>query len=759
MDPSGFKKGAQQAADSQAKLKRDISGLEDQIASVRRKSTAATKVQDDTQLKALRDVLTQKKKNLRETEAGDKEQLKRGKDQAAMLGTIKNAAVELFAVFTAGQGIKSFVQDLIVGDAAMGRFADNVGVSAQAITAFDAVVQSITPGSKGQGAASIGAMADMYRNLVLKGQAPAHGALSRLGLEGGTPVSEGDFEDPMVGLGKLNQNAQNIPKPRFSFLARQIPGMNQATINLLELSTAEYKKQIAAATEREHLTQKEIDEDQALVTAIANIKDGFKGMGRDAIGAIMAMDFRPVLPVIAALREAFTTVGTALKSLNGSLAANIIGGALVGALNILVDTIHAVRDIILVVIDILTGQWGKALHDAGSFVGDFVKVFTDAFDTVKNAAEDMWYAITHHGQQRPRMSDIDSPSNNTLITSPLNTDPAALSAQWSNVAAQYAAIAKTPRNAHAGNVGAHAAMQAAMEWAGAAKIDAAGAADLSARWSKVAAEYAAQAKTARDPYADQVGAHSASLAAQQWSDRARQLASGGGNGSRAGGGSPAPGDFAARIEHQESGGRQFDRYGRPLTSPKGAVGVMQMLPDTARSAARLAGIPWDENAFRTNPDYNRRLGRAELARLMKKYGGDQALVASAYNAGEHRTDQWIKRFGDPRKGEISDAKFIARIPFAETRQYAQNTAGRSSGHSPRYAAIDPGLATGASATAASYSNDNSRSANSQTDVQINKIEVNVPAGTDVRGAGGAVGPAVKSSLLFTAATQANTGLA
>ena len=40
----------------------------------------------------------------------------------------------------------------------------------------------------------------------------------------------------------------------------------------------------------------------------------------------------------------------------------------------------------------------------------------------------------------------------------------------------------------------------------------------------------------------------------------------------------------ARLTHQESRGNQFGRNGQPLTSPKGAVGIAQIMPETAPEA-------------------------------------------------------------------------------------------------------------------------------------------------------------------------------
>ena len=136
------------------------------------------------------------------------------------------------------------------------------------------------------------------------------------------------------------------------------------------------------------------------------------------------------------------------------------------------------------------------------------------------------------------------------------------------------------------------------------------------------------------------------------------------------------GSLAERIERLGEHSRQGQ------TSPKGAAGVMQLMPDTGRQAAAYLGVPFSESSYRRDAHYNRMLGGAWVHRLLTKYGGDETLAAEAYNAGEGVVDDWISglnrsgknrsrlRLGDPRKGEISDLDFAKRTPFAETRDYA-----------------------------------------------------------------------------------------
>lgn len=122
---------------------------------------------------------------------------------------------------------------------------------------------------------------------------------------------------------------------------------------------------------------------------------------------------------------------------------------------------------------------------------------------------------------------------------------------------------------------------------------------------------------------------------------------------------------ASVIKH-ESGGRV------DAVSPKGARGLMQLMPDTAREMAAKLGIPYSESRLATDGDYNKRLGTAYLNSMLERYQGSEVLALAAYNAGPGRVDQWLQTVGDPRSKQITEAEWIERIPFSETRNYTRN---------------------------------------------------------------------------------------
>jgi Soluble lytic murein transglycosylase and related regulatory proteins (some contain LysM/invasin domains) len=119
------------------------------------------------------------------------------------------------------------------------------------------------------------------------------------------------------------------------------------------------------------------------------------------------------------------------------------------------------------------------------------------------------------------------------------------------------------------------------------------------------------------------------------------------------------------IKHESSGNVA-------AVSPKGARGLMQLMPSTARDMAAELGLPFDEARLTSDAEYNKRLGSAYLSKMLERYDGHQALALAAYNAGPGKVDEWLKNHGDPRRGDIDAASWIQKIPFQETRDYTRN---------------------------------------------------------------------------------------
>jgi peptidoglycan lytic transglycosylase len=104
----------------------------------------------------------------------------------------------------------------------------------------------------------------------------------------------------------------------------------------------------------------------------------------------------------------------------------------------------------------------------------------------------------------------------------------------------------------------------------------------------------------------------------------------------------------AAVIYQES------KFKAAAQSTSGAIGLMQLLPDTAKGIALHTG----GSAFRVedlyDPEINVRYGAWYLRHLLRKYGDEQTALA-AYNAGQDNVDRW-------RRAGLG-------IQFSETRHY------------------------------------------------------------------------------------------
>ena len=117
--------------------------------------------------------------------------------------------------------------------------------------------------------------------------------------------------------------------------------------------------------------------------------------------------------------------------------------------------------------------------------------------------------------------------------------------------------------------------------------------------------------------------------------------------------------------------RQETELNPAAISPAGARGLMQLMPGTARRVAEWLGEPYSEARLIEDWRYNARLGQRYLAERIRQYGGSYVLAAAAYNAGAHRVDEWVGRYGDPRLPGVDVIDWIEHIPFRETRNYVQ----------------------------------------------------------------------------------------
>lgn len=98
-------------------------------------------------------------------------------------------------------------------------------------------------------------------------------------------------------------------------------------------------------------------------------------------------------------------------------------------------------------------------------------------------------------------------------------------------------------------------------------------------------------------------------------------------------------------------------------SHKGAIGLMQIMPDTARwISAQMPYNNFTEDLL-FDPEVNIEFGSWYLADLIKEFGNERIIVLAAYNAGRGNVKRWLEENWDGQHTSIEI------LPFKETRDY------------------------------------------------------------------------------------------
>ncbi|MBU2295396.1 MAG: transglycosylase SLT domain-containing protein [Gammaproteobacteria bacterium] len=113
--------------------------------------------------------------------------------------------------------------------------------------------------------------------------------------------------------------------------------------------------------------------------------------------------------------------------------------------------------------------------------------------------------------------------------------------------------------------------------------------------------------------------------------------------------------------------RQESAFMADAKSGVGAMGLMQLMPATAKETAKRFGIPLSSPQLAYRPEVNIQLGAAYLSQIYGQFNGNRVLASAAYNAGPGRVRQWLRG-----ADHLSYDVWIENIPFDETRQYVQN---------------------------------------------------------------------------------------
>ena len=106
------------------------------------------------------------------------------------------------------------------------------------------------------------------------------------------------------------------------------------------------------------------------------------------------------------------------------------------------------------------------------------------------------------------------------------------------------------------------------------------------------------------------------------------------------------------------------KFKNEVHSHRGAIGLMQLMPETAEWIAGQI----DDSSFSLDklhePETNIRYGVWYLASLKKEFEGNEILALAAYNAGRGNVHEWMEE-----RGWTLDFSRVNEIPYEETRAY------------------------------------------------------------------------------------------
>lgn len=111
--------------------------------------------------------------------------------------------------------------------------------------------------------------------------------------------------------------------------------------------------------------------------------------------------------------------------------------------------------------------------------------------------------------------------------------------------------------------------------------------------------------------------------------------------------------------------RTESNFARKAESKVGAIGLMQIMPDTASWLAKdMMHISYEKDDL-YDADYNIRMGCRYIKYLNSKFDNTDCVLA-AYNAGPNKVNEWLND-----KNCSRDGKTLFNIPFEETANYVE----------------------------------------------------------------------------------------
>jgi len=269
-------------------LKSDLSKIDDEIVAIRKRSVEKATAEDQKRLKSLAVLRQGRKKALDEAVAEGKKEDEVRKKQADGFRTVSREAAGFVATLAGFDAIKTLFTNTVQADRALGNLSKNLGVSAQALSAWRTVSKEINGPS---GAADVDAGMQM---LVKTGQDFKNGImdpnvkwLQRLGI-----TSVDQMLDPEAGFAAITKHMQGMSQKDRQFYGQQA-GLSEGMVNVLGRDPGDLN---AKLTEAKKLapTDADIKRGQDYAATLSLMGDSWGKLGQTVV-----VDVGPPLTALA----------------------------------------------------------------------------------------------------------------------------------------------------------------------------------------------------------------------------------------------------------------------------------------------------------------------------------------------------------------------------------------------------------------------------------------------------------------------------
>lgn len=319
---------------------------------------------------------------------------------------LRREVMGLFAVFTAGVGLKEFIEQTVEADAAIGRLSHNLDMTTEGLSAWQGVLRR-NGGAAADANSGLQAMVDSFEQIQLTGTSPLIPYLQLL------HVSLADLKDPSETLLKIADAFHKMDPKQAAAIGKGM-GLSPAMINLLEQGRAAVQAQLDEQKKIGVVSEADARAAMRLQNALSSLKQSFTSIGRNIltaftpaievaarvmtlVGEVMAANKPIVIGVFAAITAAVTalTVPLALAAIEtlAFVGPWLLAGAAIG---LVVEIIIAVVEWLGRLIN-SNRQTRAAMAELGAAAGEVRDAFVAAFKPLQPLFAAVGDAITSIG--------------------------------------------------------------------------------------------------------------------------------------------------------------------------------------------------------------------------------------------------------------------------------------------------------------------------------------------------------------------------